>query len=243
MTKRAIEMNHIEIVRLLLDQTKVNLILLDKFQRDCLNLALKNKNDLIADMLKQKLDEYKNLSEASSKEFENLEQKFESSSLKTSLNEEQSINSLNDFYKKKSFTKTLTSKSQSSFTNFSNDTLATSASPRPITSNKQPRSSQTKNWEFILQEEDSTSSSNEDSFVNDEKEEAAGCFPDGEIKSSTKKKRLSMSPLNKIEDTLYWLKQNNQSKKSSDGDNLEKKEFSLTGRFRIILKGPYITMV
>jgi len=243
--KRATENNHAEIVKLLLNQPRINLHLLDKFQRDCLSIALKNKNDIITKLLEQKRDEQLNLNEATSNEFVCLGERLESSSLKASfnennLNEKQNMKSLNDFYKKKSFAKTLTSKSTSTFKNFSSETLisntvppssssSSSSSARLINSNNESKKVPIKNWKLILDEEDSSSSSNEFLDFNDDKEEAAGCLSEDEMKSSNKKKRLSMSPLNKIEDTLYWLKKNHQSKKSSDDDYLEKKEFSLTG--------------
>ena len=199
-------------------------------------------------MLKQKLDQVRTHleDETASNDFIRLEKRLESSSLKNKSvkddddDKQQNITCLNDFYKKKTFAKALTTKLPSSpfIMSVSNEAIHSSSfnasnnvsQARFIKSNNEAKSSlSSKNWKLILDEEDS-SSSNDDEFKLDKDvdDDGGGQFSEDEINTSSKKKRLSMSPLNKIEDTLHWLK-HHQSKSSSDGDSFEKKEFSLTG--------------
>jgi hypothetical protein len=80
-----------------------------------------------------------------------------------------------------------------------------------------------KNWDILLADDENS----DEEKVNQNSDDES----DDEYESS-KKKRLSMSPLNKIEDTLFWLK--DQSKKSNY--YFENKELSLTGMLGLMNK-------
>ena len=197
-------------------------------------------------MIKQKLEQTSHATDHSN-DFVQLERTLETSSLNLVNEPLQTINSLSDFYKKKSFAKTLTSKTPFNISNMQPhlmntgsinhdanksaqlaSSVITSTSARFIKPAKsEVRASTSKNWKLILDEVDSS----DDSSQNDNNGDASSekCLSEEEMKSF-KKKRLSMSPLNKIEDTLYWIK-NHQSTKH-DNKEFENKELSLTGDFK-----------
>ena len=236
----------------MLQQTGIDVTLVDKFQRTCLKIATTNQNELLASMINQKI-ENSGLSEAVcslgddfSDDFFQLEKILETSSIKPNT-EDEPITCLSDFYKKKTFAKSLTSKSNlSKFPGFSehitgvdiprvaedkpttskqtispyNTFDANKSSARLINPSGESNKLPSKNWKFIIDDEDL---SDDDCLLANDDD-----LSDDELKS-TKKKRLSMSPLNKIEDTLFWIK--HQSDKSNT--NFENKEFSLTGKKKL----------
>jgi hypothetical protein len=139
---------------------------------------------------------------------------------------------LNEFYKKKSFSKALSSKSNRVILpnpcvsiNQSNDQRCTSE-PSFSTDNLSNLSNKSKknNTEFIKNSDlifdDSDDELNNLKNINSDDD---NCL----FNDSSKKTRLSYSPISNIDDTLFWLK--NQSQAQSNKNFFDNKELSLTG--------------
>ena len=217
----------------MLNQKDINLYLIDKFKRSCLDIAVRNENTEIIGCLNEKLKEFESLDltdvdlDLDLNFFPNETNPGLTSSNKptTSTELEEHISSLEEFYKKRTFAKSLSSKQSSSnlkaalIKESAPQSTISNVDSIPINSKWQKPKWASKNWDILLaddenSDEDKANKNSDDDSSDDERE-------------SSKKKRLSMSPLNKIEDTLFWLK--DQSKKSSS--YFENKELSLTGIF------------
>lgn len=220
------EKNHFDIVQLLCCKKETNLDILDKFNRSVLNIASINKNDELTKYLENEIKEreksFKN-SEKLSFTKPNRSLSYLAESLNLNEDEEKR---LNEFYKKKSFTKALPSKasrvslpspsinnqqlniepSQTAQTAFSTDNLSKKSKYN------------VKDFDLIFDDSDdelnnlkSNKNEDDDDILND----------------SSKKTRLSFSPISNVDDTLFWLK--NQSQAQSNNSFFENKELSLTG--------------
>ena len=196
-----------------------------------MDIAVRNENAEIIESLNEKLKEFENLDltdvdlDLDLNFFPNETTAGLTSSNKptTSTELEEHISSLEEFYKKRTFAKSLSSKQSSSnlkaalIKESAPQSTISSVDSIPINSKWTKPKWASKNWDILLADDEN---SDEDKVNSDEDSS-------DDERESSKKKRLSMSPLNKIEDTLFWLK--DQSKKSSS--YFENKELSLTGIF------------
>ena len=150
-------------------------------------------------------------------ELAQMESRFKSSSLQkqTSIGIEppniDNIPGLKEFYKKKCFAKS----SSSSF--MSHLSLKSTNNTMPQTSGLTISGKKSIEKEATFD----TESSDEDEDDNDEILEE---------KEIAKRKRLSMSPMNRIDDTLKWIK----SQPSNDSTNFSNFQFSLTGYYHYL---------
>lgn len=143
-------------------------------------------------------------------ELAQMESQFKSSSLQKQTSIEppniDNIPGLKEFYKKKCFAKSSSSPFMSHLSLKSTNNTMPQTSGLAISGKKSIEKEATFD----------TESSDEDEDDNDEILEE---------KEIAKRKRLSMSPMNRIDDTLKWIK----SQPSNDSTNFSNFQFSLTG--------------
>jgi hypothetical protein len=210
----------------LCNNKEINLDILDKFNRSCLNIANNNKNDGLAKYLENEIQE-RDKSFKNSDKLGYIKPNRSLSLLAESLNlNEDEEKRLNEFYKKKSFSKALPNKSNRILIPslpVNNQQLTT----QPCTSNLSTDnlSKKFKNNAEIVNNFDLVFDDSDDE-LNDLKNNKNDDDSDL-LNDSSKKTRLSFSPISNIDDTLFWLK--NQSQAQSNNKFFENKEISLTG--------------
>lgn len=195
---RAVERNHEEVVELLTQQNHIDLTIVDKFNRTCLDIAKKNNNANIISLIENKLNDRT----AVECELNKMETIFKNSSL-AKLTE--TVPGLEEFYKKKCYVKS----SSRPMMRLPIPVPVPEPSPSVPVQKHTPHiqnghetnsvaisKSTRKKIDLDLDLDFDTESTNDDDEDDQE---------DIEERDSAKKKRLSMSPMNRIDETLKWI--------------------------------------
>lgn len=174
---------------------------MDKFRRTCIDIAIKNKNQLIIDFLSKQINNEKLILYSE----ESLELK----------NSENNFDFLNDI--QFNFENLYPTENEVSPANRDLNTTITSI----VEENKQKVKLKEKkipitNWDLFSDDEED----NDLQFVSKKNDHS-----DDEL-NSCKKTRLSFSPVQNVDDTLYWIK----SQSNTSSDLFENRELTLTGK-------------